>query len=302
MLDLVAIGNISADLYFDGHELTQKDKRFTLAIGGKYFVDKFLVKVGGGAANVAIGVRKNRLKSAVCAIVGNNPFRKTILHKLKQKKVSTKYVLFRQDYSNLSVILLNRDGERTIINYESPHQHLVEDAGFLKRMAQTRAVYFGNLPDVSLTQRKKTISNLKRNGAFIFANIGTRDCCKPKKYISELLEDIDVLILNGHEFSELVKKPYKKIDFKRNVLNNLKVLKDKIAVITEGENGSFGYRGKTVCYQKAIKPKKIVDATGAGDGYTAGFIAEYLKSQELSLAMKKGAQYASKILAKVGAN
>ena len=48
--------------------------------------------------------------------------------------------------------------------------------------------------------------------------------------------------------------------------------------------------------------KKIVDTTGAGDGYTAGFISSFIKSKGIQKSMKKGAECASKIIEKIGSN
>ncbi len=301
MLDLITIGSISADLYFSADELTTRDSRLYLS-QGKYFVDKFAFKVGGGGANVAIGTKKNGLKTAVCGIIGNNPFRKNILHTLKLKGIPRNLVIFKQNYINVSVILLKKNGERTIINHESEHDHPAEDRVILRKIKKTRAVYLGNLPDVSFSERERLLRQLKKRGVFVFANFGAKDCCKPKKNIDKLLKYINILILNTHEFSELVKKPYEKLNFKKNMLGLLPVMKQKVLIVTDAEKGSYGYQGDKVYSQIAIKPKKIIDTTGAGDGYTAGFIADYLKNENVELAMKKGSYYATKILAKLGAN
>ena len=302
MYDLITFGNITSDLYFEADKLTTKDKRFYLAIGGKYFLDGFKLSVGGSAANVAIGAKKNRLNSAVCGVVGNNEFRKAILHKLKLKGVSQKLILFKQRHINLSIILLKNNGTRTIINYETPRQDLKISKGFLKKNKKTRAVYLGNLPDVPLKGRIKLLKFFKKNKIMRIVNLGTVDTVKSKIALSPLLNLSDILIVNRYEAAELLKKDPKKLDLKKSVIGLLPELKSNILVITDAEDGSYTYEGDNVFYQKAIKPNKIIDTTGAGDGYTAGFIAEYLKTQDIKLAMKKGAYYAAKILGRIGAN
>ncbi|MEX1052692.1 MAG: carbohydrate kinase family protein, partial [Patescibacteria group bacterium] len=187
MYDLITFGNITSDLYFEADKLTTKDKRFYLAIGGKYFLDGFKLAVGGSGANVAIGAKKNRLRTAVCGVVGNNEFRKAILHKLKLKGVSQKLILFKQKHTNLSVIFLKGDGTRTIINYETPKQDIKISEGFLKRNKNTRAVYLGNLPDVPLNERIKLLKFFKNNKIITIVNLGTVDTVKNKKELSPLL-------------------------------------------------------------------------------------------------------------------
>src|SRR3989337_1672921 len=122
MYDLISIGNISLDLFFQGESLTFEDNRFQLAVGGKYFVNTLYKSVGGGGANVAIGGAKNGLKTAVLGKIGNNNFKPMILEELKNKEVSTSLCQFEEDYLNLSAILLTDKGERSIIHYSPPHE------------------------------------------------------------------------------------------------------------------------------------------------------------------------------------
>jgi len=302
MYDLITLGNITSDLYFQADKLTTKDKRFYLAIGGKYFLEGFKLSVGGSGANVAIGAKKNRLKSAVCGVIGNNEFRKAILHKLKLKGVSLKLILFKQQHMNLSVIFLRNNGSRTVINYETPRQDLRVSERFLKKLKNTRAVYLGNLPDVPLKERIMLLKFFKKNKTMIIVNLGTVDTVRNKKEIVPLLSLSDILIVNRFEAAELLKRDPKKLDLKKNMIALLPDLKNNILVITDAEKGSYAYENNKVYYQKSIKPTKVVDTTGAGDAYTAGFISEYLKSEDVKKSMKRGAYYAAKIIAKIGAN
>ena len=117
----------------------------------------------------------------------------------------------------------------------------------------------------------------------------------------KIFDSLDVLIINTHEYSELIKKSYESIDFK-NLEITLPYLREKILVITDAEKGSYGYFKDQKYFQEAIKPEKIVDTTGGGDAYTAGFIAEYLKTKSIKSSMESGAKYAAEKLGKIGAN
>lgn len=303
MYDLISIGNVSIDLYFKGESLTYSNNRFQLAIGGKYFVNSFYESLGGGGANVAIGAAGHGLKVAVLAKVGNNPFKTIILKKLKERKVDTKLCRIEPDYFNISAILLTEKGERSIINYVSPHQHLITNKPLFNKLTTTKFCYFGNLPNVSLTDKITLLTLLKKNNIYTIVNLGVSDCRRPKSQLEEMLKRIDLLIVNGHEFSELVKAKYNDIFFDENVIEHyLPIMRDKLVIITEGKKGSFGYKhGKVFC-QKALPVEKIIDTTGAGDGYTAAFIATFYKTNNILKAMEQGSKYAARILEKVGAN
>lgn len=303
MYDLISIGGISIDLYFKGESLTFKNERFQLAVGGKYLSEHFYVGIGGGGVNVAIGAHKNGLRAAVMGKIGNNVFKKIILSKLIENEISYTLCDFEDKYYNVSSILLSPDGERSIIHYMTPHQHLINDSNELEGISKTKMAYLGNLPDVSLSERVELLKFFKEHSIKTIVNLGVRDCRKPLNQLKSFLDMVDILILNGHEFAELVKAPYHDIHFRDHVVQwYVPFLADKLVVVTEGKKGSFSYQDKNVLFHKAESIGRIIDTTGAGDGYTAGFIAEYLHSCNTKKAMENGSHYAAKILQKIGAN
>ena len=302
MYDLITFGSITADLYFKADELTRKGNRYYLAIGGKYFIKDYKLFIGGGGANVSIGIKKNRLKTAVCGLLGNNNFRKAILHQLTLKGISKKYLLFKQKHDNISIVLLNKDGERTTLKSENKDYTFAFNENKFHQYSRTRSVYFGNLTDVEIKDRLKLLKYLKTKKVEIFLNLGIQDIRNKKTEILPLLQLSDILIQNKYEISEFLNLDPKKINLRNNLKKMIKKFKGKYLIVTDAEGGSYCYDNDNIYFQKAIKPNKIVDTTGAGDGYTAGFIAEYLKTQDIKLAMKKGAYYAAKILGRIGAN
>lgn len=301
MYDLITIGDITIDLFFKGQSLTQKDNRFYLAIGGKYVTDYFYESLGGGGANVAIGASHFGLDTAVLGKVGENVFKQIIIQKLVKKGVSTEFLISDKAYLNISSILLTELGERTIIHYLTPHETFQLTEIMKDNLMKTKMAYMGNLPDVSIKERKELLMLFKQNKVPVCLNIGVTDCRKPLSDVNKLINMSDILIINTYEFAELIKKNRQQIDFIKDCGHYLD-FNEKILVLTDGEKGSYLYHGKNVLYQKAIKPKKIIDTTGAGDAYTSGFISSFIKDGNLEKAMKTGAEYAAKILEKIGAN
>ncbi len=302
MLDLISVGTISIDLSFRGKSLTLDNQRFQLAVGGKYVVDELYEGVGGGGANVAIGLRQYGLEVATLGLIGENSFKEIILQRLQDAGVKTHLCQFTKNYLNISSILLTPTGERSIIHYEPPHEDLFKGFSNFQDILTAEAIYLGNLPDIPLSKRIELLGYAKQNGLLTFLNLGVKDVRKDKKEFTPLLSFADVIIVNGHEFADMVKKNYGQLDFKTDITASEPLFKDKILIVTEGEKGSYGYVKGEVHYQEAIKPEKILDTTGAGDGYTAGFIAQYLRSKDIPKSMRQGAEHASKVLEKVGAN
>lgn len=303
MYDLIAIGNISIDLYFQGESLTRRSKRFTLAIGGKYTAEYFYESLGGGGANVAIGVARHGLTSAIMAKIGNNQFKSMILKHLEDHHVSDELCTYKEEYLKISSILLSPTGERSIVNYETPHDHIFENPEELEKLKKARIVYVSNLPRVPLEERVHMLSFLNRNNIPVVLNLGIKDCRRPSHQILPILHKTDILIMNSHEFCETIKHSYDAINFKKDVRKYIDPEFKKTVIVTDGEKGSYGYWENNVHHMEAVPPKQVVDTTGAGDGYTAGFIAGYLKHKgDIVKAMETGAKYAVKIIEKVGAN
>lgn len=300
MYDLISVGNISIDLYFMGDSITRDKVRFRLAVGGKYYADFFHEDVGGGGVNVAAGVAKFGLRSAVFGKIGNNVYKDVILKKLSDKKISTEFCEIEDDYYKISTILLTSNGERTIVHYETPTK-LLKEFMFHKELKKAKNIYFSPLPNLNLNEKKKMITYLKGDQTLTFVNLPAVDCRRPIKELSSFFDALDVLIINAHEYSELIKRPYEKIDFKKLEIK-LPFLTDRILIITDAEKGSYGYFKGKIYYQEAIKPKKTIDSTGCGDAYTAGFIAQYLRTKNIPLSMQKAAEYATAKLGRIGAN
>lgn len=303
MYDLISIGNISIDLFFQGDSLTHTGNRFNLALGGKYLVDHFYETLGGGGANVAIGVTKHGLKSAIIGVIGNNQFKPIILKHLKDHDVSSEFCNYKDEYQKISTILLSPSGERTIINYETPHEHIFEKADDFLHLKKARIVYVSNLPRVPIQERTHVLSYLNSHNIPAVLNFGIKDCRRPLHQILPLISKSQILMVNSHEFAEMIKHPYEKIDFNREVRKYIHPSFQSLLVVTDGEKGSYGYYGNKVYYMRALPVKKMIDTTGAGDAYTAGFIVGYLKhGGNVVKSMEMGAEYSLKIIEKVGAN
>lgn len=76
---------------------------------------------------------------------------------------------------------------------------------------------------------------------------------------------------------------------------------DKVFVLTMAAEGSIGFYKGTEHMQPALPVKKLVDTTGCGDAYRAGFTTSFLENGELAPAMLRGAQEAALVATHMGA-
>jgi fructokinase len=90
---------------------------------------------------------------------------------------------------------------------------------------------------------------------------------------------------------------------KNNLLDSINELKkiNKLTIITRSENGSIAISNKEITNCESIKIEKILDLTGAGDLFAAGFLKEYLDKSNIKKCLQTGSKLAAKIIQKIGA-
>lgn len=301
MYQLVAVGDITIDLFYKGETLTQQKDRFHLAIGGKYYTDEFHHSLGGSAANVSIHAAELGMDAAAVAKVGENAFKNLIVQGLIKRTVSTEFLHFDRHHTSISTILLTDSGERTIIKYSDPKEHIYVNDHALDRIKRSGIVFMGNLPDVSITERKQFFKDVRSSENLLACNFGSRDCSQGLAKLKTLISSVDVLFLNKFEYCELTKTIPAKVNFKTNLLQKMQT-SNKLLVITDGSGGSHAYTADAEYHQEAAKVSSVIDCTGAGDAFTASFLIKYSDNEDIQQSLEFASEYASKILKKVGAS
>ena len=76
---------------------------------------------------------------------------------------------------------------------------------------------------------------------------------------------------------------------------------NKLIIITRGENGSIAVKGEEVVENDIQKNLKIVDLTGAGDLFAAGFLHGYVNRLSIKQCLEKGTEMSSKVIQQIGA-
>ena len=110
-----------------------------------------------------------------------------------------------------------------------------------------------------------------------------------------LINDLDILIGNENEINELMQK--------NNLLASMNELKkiNKLIIITRSENGSVAILNSEITNCESIKVDKVLDLTGAGDLFAAGFLKEYLDKSNIKKCLQTGSKLAAQVIQKIGA-
>jgi len=304
MYDVLCVGTTTIDLYYKGKSLHHDENHFNLTVGGKYYTDFFYEGIGGGATNVAIGIAKQGGRAALYTEIGQNSFKRMIQDKLEESGVHFQHCVYGHEYYNVSTVLLTSSGERTVINYRTHKSSFLQSLPDEKVINSTKIVYMGNLSYVSEWHRARFLKHAKAKGLTTVVALGSDECRKSHSLIDDILRYTDILIINEYETADLLRMPATQIDWQKPLhLEHSHVPLPGILIVTKGAKGSTAYAGGIVINTEAVKPAEIIDTSGAGDGYVAGFIYGFLKnSGDVEKAMKAGSVYAARKLSHLGAN
>src|SRR3989344_2094303 len=255
MFDLISIGDATIDTFIQIHDaevkcdINKQDCKICVDYGDKIAVDKLTHLVAGNAANNAIGAKRLGLKSAIYVNVGDDSSGKQIYEKLKEEGVSTRYIVVNKGMESNYSAVLNFKGERTIFVYHQAWKYKLPD------LDNTRWVYYTSM-SASFTDSNilNEITNfLERTGAKFLYNPGTYQIQAGVKKNPKLLALTEIFIVNLEESKRILGyKDSEDIQIKK-LLKEICDLGPKMAVITDGGEGSFGFDGENY-YKLEIFP------------------------------------------------
>lgn len=301
MFDLISIGDATIDNFVQIHDaevkcnLNKTECLLCVAYGDKIAVDKLTHLVAGNAANNAVGGSRLKLKSAIYVNVGSDPSGKQIAEKLKNEGVDTRYIVVNKEMeSNLSTVL-NFQGERTIFVYHQAWKYNLPD------LDGAKWVYFTSVAP-SFTESNllnELAAYLERTGARLLYNPGTYQIQAGIKKHPRLLSLTALFIVNIEEAKRI--SGYKDTEdiAVKKLLQGICDLGPKMAVITDGGEGSYGYDGEKY-YKLGVFPAKLLEMTGAGDAYATGVLAGLFHGKDLPEAMRWGAVNGAAVVEQIG--
>lgn len=301
---VITVGESTIDAFMtlahansDAH-LDEKSGGLCFRFGEKIDVDRYDFTIGGNATNVAVGLTRLGIKSTLCTETGDDEFSLKIRNMLATEQIERVLVHQVSGPSNFSVII-NFKGDRTIFCEDVTRKH---EFDFLD--VTSDFVYITSLGNEWKEPYRTALAFAHKSKAKIAFNPGSRQLREGKELVQEIVKQTEMIFLNKEEAELLVfdKETQKHdLDYVKELLMKVKALGAKIVVITDGKKGSYALDEKGNFYHQGIHEGQIVERTGAGDGYTAGFIASRLYGKTVEEAMDWGSWNAASVVSKIGA-
>ena len=259
------------------------------------------VVAGGSVANTMAGI--SYLKGSPSFIGKVNSDKFGDLYKKSLEDIDVNFPYIKKDESlptGASIILITPDSERTMCTYLGISSHLSANDISKNSILDHELIFLeGYLWDKGDSEKmfKHTINIAKENKIRIAMSLSDIFCVTRHKqdFYNLLRNDLNILIGNENEINELTGK--------KNLLDSINQLKefDKLIVITRSNKGSLAIKNNEVINCESIKVDKVLDLTGAGDLFAAGFLKEYLDKSDIKKCLTVGSIAASKIIQKIGA-
>jgi len=257
---------------------------------------------GGSAANTAAGVASLGGRAAFVGKVADDPLGDVFEADLND--IGVYYNTSRLKNGALtarSMIFLSEDGERTMNTYLGACHQLTE-ADIRPDEIGAAAITFmeGFLWDPVEAKKAFVLAAHYAHKHERAAALTLSDPFCVDRFRAEFLDlirskTIDYVFANVHELKSL----YETDDLGEAVRE---IAKDaEVAAITMGADGAMAIHNGEVTSVPAFPIDKVVDATGAGDLFAAGFLLGLARSQTMESALKTGCLAAHEVISHIGA-
>ncbi|NCN45385.1 MAG: hypothetical protein COU63_01525 [Candidatus Pacebacteria bacterium CG10_big_fil_rev_8_21_14_0_10_36_11] len=280
MYDFISIGSSLVDIFihsekFDVENLNGEN-RFTIQ-GDKVEMESFVSRIGGGAANSAVGFSRLGFKAALISEIGRDDFAEMIVRNLQKEQVDTQLLVKeKQETTGGSVILVDKNGSRTVLVHRGAASQLDSYDIPPYWVSQARWIHLSSIAG-RLEALRRIFELVKIHPETVLSwNPGKQELAllaSGELKVSEL--PCMVLFLNSKEW-DLVK------DQQADLIKEIPQI-----VVTKGAEGGEVY----IHGNKELKffgaTAKSVDDTGAGDAFATGYSA----AQYLHLEPKKSVEW-----------
>ena len=252
---------------------------------------------GGSVANSIVGISQLGNKVGFIGKVSNDDLGTKYEEGLKKENVEYFYSKKKEELpTGTCLILVTPDSERTMCTFLGTAGKINENDVSSDAIKQSEIIFLeGYLWDEG--EPKKAFDKAINNAKKVAMSLSDQFCVdRHKPHFLDLVKNkLDITFANEQEFTSL-------IDAKNfeEVINFSKKL-DKIIVITRGENGAIAIKGNEIVECDVQKNLKIVDLTGAGDLFAAGFLHGHVNNLSIKESLQKGTEMSSKVIQQIGA-
>ena len=252
---------------------------------------------GGSVANTIVGLSQLGNKVGFIGKVSDDDFGSKYEKGLKKENVEFFYAKKKEELpTGTCLILITPDSERTMCTFLGTAGKINENDVNSEVIKKSEIILLeGYLWDEGKPKKAfdKAIDNAKK----VAMTLSDQFCVDRHKphFLSLVKNKLDITFANEQEITSLIEAK----NFEE-VLNFSKQI-NKLVVVTRGEKGAVAIQGEEIFECNIKKNLKIVDLTGAGDLFAAGFLHGYINKLTTKECLEKGTEMSSRIIQQIGA-
>ena len=252
---------------------------------------------GGSVANSIVGLSQLGNKVGFIGKVNEDELGNKYEEGLKKEKVEYFYSKKKEDLpTGTCLILITPDSERTMCTFLGTAGKINENDIDINAVKNSKIIFLeGYLWDEG--DPKKAFDKAIQNSNKVAMSLSDLFCVERHKphFLNLFKNKLNITFSNEQEIFSLLDT--KNFD---EVVSFAKEL-GKLIVITRGEKGSIAINKNEVVECDIQKNLKIVDLTGAGDLFAAGFLHGYVNNLSIKESLQKGTEMSARVIQKIGA-
>ena len=252
---------------------------------------------GGSVANSIVGLSQLGDKVGFIGKVSDDELGKKYEQGLKKENVEYFYTKKKENLpTGTCLILITPDSERTMCTFLGTAGKINKTDIDVQAIKNSEITFLeGYLWDEG--EPKEAFNEAINYSNKIAMSLSDKFCVdRHKKNFLDLVKNkLDITFANEQEILELIDAT----SFNDVISFGKKI--NKTLVITRSDKGSVVINQNEAVECKSQKNLKIVDLTGAGDLFAAGFLHGYINKMTLQENLNKGTEMASRVIQKIGA-
>ena len=252
---------------------------------------------GGSVANSIVGISQLGDKVGFIGKVSDDKFGNNYEEGLKKENVEYFYSKKKEELpTGTCLILVTPDSERTMCTFLGTAGKINKNDVSSDAIKKSELIFLeGYLWDEG--EPKKAFDKAINNANKVAMSLSDLFCVDRHKphFLNLVKNKLDITFANEQEITSLIEAK----DF-NEVINFSKQL-NKLVIVTRGEKGAIAINGDEIVENDIKKNLKIVDLTGAGDLFAAGFLHGYINKFSIKQCLEKGTEMSSRVIQQIGA-
>ncbi len=274
---VLCLGRTYCDIIFTGlHEMP--------VLGRERFADSVTIAAGGGAYITAAHLASLGRPAALLTRLGSDPLSQSLNPELEASGIDLSFVERSPDAGPQPTVALVKNGERAFVSRRAGGSRpaTLEEALSAPDATHLHIAEFATLKDTP-----EVIALARSFGLTISLDPSWDDeLIRRDSDFFEICEGIDLLFPNVEEGKALTGESEDDA-----ILRSLRE-RFPLVVLKRGEHGAMASCGSTHVFAEAIRVN-VVDTTGAGDAFNAGFLHSWLGTSDLERSLAAGIEAGS---------